>query len=284
MAGKGFWASGAVDPDRQSATRQAILAAAMSHIETTGLTVGIDDAVLDALLLEAGATRSELDDIWPTYHQMLDDVFLTVAEKARDDRADTETLLSTWQYLSSRTDDLLSPNGRRQVLVDVIRTAAEYNFGAVTATGAWRTYAGLSATILSFPEAESRQRTLDALRASEMSFVETMEMFYRNVLPTVGYRLKPHFGGDWQPFVVAAASVIEGLGLIRASVPSLVERPLEIPFNDVVEPWSLASLAFMGGVDAFVEPDPDYEPHEAIARLSGGVDVTPSSAEDPQAY
>jgi hypothetical protein len=284
VAGKGFWNSGAVVPDRQSAARHEVLAAALSHIDETGMTVGIDDDALDTLLQNAGVKRSEFERSWSTRQQFLDDVFFAMAEKAREDRTDTQTLLSTWQYLSSRTDDLQSPGGRRQVLVDVIRTSAEYNFGAVTATGAWRSYAGLSATILSFPDLESRQRTIDALRASEMSFVETMEMFYRNVLPTVGYRLKPHFGGDWQPFVVAAASVIEGLGLIRASVPALVERPLEIPVGDTVEPWSLASLSFMGIVDAFIEPDPDYEPDEAIARLSGGVDVTPSSNEDPLGY
>lgn len=260
------------------------MASVLQHIDETGLTLGVDEAVLDGLLEGTGVKRADFDRAWGTRQEFLDEVFLAMAEKAREDRADTQTLLTTWQYLSSRADDLLSPEGRRQVLVDVIRTAAEYNFGAVTATGAWRTYAGLSATILSFAATESRQRTVDALRASEMSFVETMEMFYRNVLPTVGYRLKPHFGGDWQPFVVAAASVIEGLGLIRASVPALVERPLDIPTGTRVEPWSLASLAFMGIVDAFIEPDPDYEPHEAISRLSGGVDVTPSSAEDPQGY
>jgi AcrR family transcriptional regulator len=284
VAGKGFWTSSAAVPDRQSAARQQILSAALAHIDETGLTLGIDDVVIESLLAEAGVKESELDKVWPTRQELLDDVFFAMAEKAREDRTDTQTLLSTWQYLSSRADDLLSAGGRRQVLVDVIRTSAEYNFGAVTATGAWRSYAGLSATILSFPDSPGRQRTLDALGASEMSFVETMEMFYRNVLPTVGYRLKPHFGGDWQPFVVAAASVIEGLGLIRASVPSLVERPLEIAGDGPVEAWSLASLAFMGIVDAFIEPDPDYEPYEAIARLSGGVDVTPSSAEDPQGY
>ncbi|KJC64199.1 hypothetical protein TZ00_11045 [Agreia bicolorata] len=271
-------------PDRLSKSRQDLLAIIQSHIELTGLTLGIDDAVLETMLKKAGVTKSELNRAWPSRQELLDDAFLAMAAKARDDRADTETLLSTWQYLSSRTGDLLSPSGRRQVLVDVIRTAAEYNFGAVTATGAWRSYAGLSATIMSFPETDSRQRTLDALLASEMSFVETMEMFYRNVIPTVGYRLKPHFGGDWQPFVVTAAAVIEGLGLIRASVPALVERPLDIPSGDTLEPWSLASLGFVGVVDAFIEPDPDYDPHEAIARLSGGVDVTPSPAEDSQAY
>jgi hypothetical protein len=284
VASRSMWASRSTAAEGQTEMRRSIIDVALEHIETTGLTIGIDEFVLDGLLRGAGLKRSDIDREWPTRQEFLDDVFLALAEKAREQRADSETLLSTWQYLSSRTDDLRSAEGRRQILVDVIRTAAEYNFDAVTATGAWRTYAGLSATVLSFPDTPARQRTIDALRASEMSFVETMETFYRNVLPTIGYRLKPHFGSDWQPFVVAAASVIEGLGLIRASVPTLVERRLDVPTRSGQQPWSLASLAFMGVVDSFIEPDERYEPDEAIARLSGGVDVTPSRAENPDAY
>lgn len=263
-------------------TRTRLLRGGVQYVETVGLSLGTTDALIDWLTSEAGITQKQFAQIWRTHEAFLTDLFCELANQAQIDRADTETLLTTWQYLSMRVDDLRSPEGRRRVMIDVIRTAAEYNFNVVTASSKWSTYAALSTTIMSWPEGESRTRVLDALRASELAFVETMESFYRNVLPTVGYRLKAEFSNDFQPFVVAAASVIEGLGIVRATVPALVEAHFEFPVDTGgTEPWSVAALAFVGVVDAFIEPDPSFAPEAAIARLSGGVDVTPPAETDP---
>lgn len=257
--------------------RTKLLQSGIRYVENVGFTVGIDDEIIEKLSTDAGVTAKQFGRVWPSSAEFLTDLFCELAYQARIDRADTETLLTTWQYLSMRVDDLRSDVGRRRVLIDVIRTAAEYNFDTVTSSSKWRSYAALSTTIMSWPESESRARVLDALRASEFSFVETMESFYRNVLPTVGYRLKPVFHDDFQPFVVAAAAVIEGLGIVRATVPALVEARFEFPVDEGVEDWSVASLAFIGVTDAFIEPDPDFVAEEAIARLSTGVDVTPQN-------
>lgn len=257
--------------------RSRVLRSATRHVETVGLSLGIDAAVIEKLSAEAGISARQFAKTWPSTDAFLTDLFCELANQAQIDRADTQTLLTTWQYLGTRVDDLRSVDGRRRVLIDLIRTVMEYNFDVVTASSKWRTYAALSTTILSWPEGDARTRVLDALRASELAFVETMESFYRNLLPTIGYRLKPVFRNDYQTFVVAAASVIEGLGVVRASVPALVESHFDIPAENGTETWSVAALAFMGVLDAFFELDPDFVADEAIARLSGGVDVTPSS-------
>lgn len=263
--------------------RTRVLRRATEHVESVGLTLGVDSAFIEKLAADAGITTAQFAHIWPSADAFLTDLLCELANQAQIDRADSETLLSTWQYLSMRVNDLHSLEGRRRVLIDVIRSAAEYNFEAVTASSKWRTYAGLSVTILSWPEGEGRTRVLDALRASEISFVETMESFYRNVLPTIGYRLKPAFKNDYQPFVVAAASVIEGLGIVRPTVPALVEAHFDLPAENGTEAWSVASLTFMGVVDAFIEPDPTFVPEQAISRLSTGIDVTPRSDSDADA-
>jgi hypothetical protein len=260
--------------------RTRVLHSATLHVESVGLSLGIDPALIERLSADAGVSAKQFAKTWPSTGAFLTDLFCELANQAQIDRADTETLLTTWQYLSVRVDDLRSVEGRRSVLIDIIRTAAEYNFDVVTASAKWRTYAALSTTIMSWPEGEERTRVLDALRASELAFVETMESFYRNVLPTIGYRLKSEFHNDYQAFVVAAASVIEGLGIVRATVPALVEAHFDIPAQGETETWSVASLAFIGVLDAFFELDPEFVPEEAIARVSGGVDVTPQSQSD----
>ena len=271
--------------------RTKVLVTGVKHVETAGLSLGASQAVIDRITADAGVSAKQFGQVWPSADAFMVDLFCELANQAQIDRADTETLLTTWQYLSMRTDDLHTPAGRRSVLIDIIRTAAEYNFEVVTASGKWRTYAALSTTILSWPDDAARTRMLDALQASELAFVETMENFYRNVLPTVGYRLKPMFHNDYQPFVVAAASVIEGLGIVRATVPALVEAHFSGGTADTglsetaeEEVWSVSALAFMGVVDAFIEPDPDFVAEEAISRLSSGVDVTPPAPDADPSY
>ncbi|WP_346057739.1 hypothetical protein [Leucobacter alluvii] len=270
-----------------------VLLSAVKHVETVGLSLGVSQELIDQICSDAGVSAKQFAQVWSSPDAFMADLFCELANQAQIDRADTETLLTTWQYLSMRTDDLHTLEGRRSVLNDIIRTAAEYNFEVITASSKWRTYAALSTTIVAWPEGPARTRVLDALQASELSFVETMENFYRNVLPTVGYRLKPMFHNDYQPFVVAAASVIEGLGIVRATVPALVEAHFDgssagadgnADEQAQEDSWSVSALAFMGVVDAFIEPDPHFVPTEAISRLSSGVDVTPPSPEADAAY
>ena len=273
-----------IQVDRED-VRAKVLRRATQYVESVGLSLGTTTALIEQLSADSGITPRQFAQVWSTPEAFLTDLFCELANQAQIDRADSETLLTTWQYLSMRTDDLRSLEGRRKVLVDIIRTAAEYNFDVVTASNKWRTYAALSTTIMSWPDGEARTRVLNALRASEFAFVETMESFYRNVLPTIGYRLKPEFNNDFQPFVVAAASVIEGLGIVRSTVPALVEAHFNLPVADGTEPWSVAALAFMGVVDAFIEPDPAFISDDAISRLNTGMDVTPQSrAESDGAY
>ncbi|MFD5599838.1 hypothetical protein ACFWHR_07240 [Leucobacter sp. NPDC058333] len=255
--------------------RTRVLLAGIKYVESTGLTLSISDAVIARLLADANVTPKQFGQVWQSGEEFLTDLFCELANQAQIDRADTMTLLTTWQYVTSRVDDLRTPEGRRDVLVDIIRTATEYNFSVVTASSKWRTYAALSTTIVAWPEGAARTRILDALRASELSFVETLENFYRNLLPTIGLRLKPGLNDDYQPFVVAAASVIEGLGIVRATVPTLVEARFEMPTFDRTDTWSVAAMSYMGVFDAFFEADPDFDPDEAIARLKSGIDVTP---------
>lgn len=262
--------------------RVRVLDRAIQYVETVGLTLSISSVLVEQIASDAGVSMKQFSQVWATPDQFLSDLFCELAHQAHVDRADSESLLTTWQYLSMRINDLRSVEGRRSLMVDVIRTVAEYNFDVVTASSKWRTYAALSTTIMSWPDGPNRAKVLDALRASELAFVETIESFYRNIMLTIGYRLKAEYNGDYGPLVVAAASVIEGLGIVRSTVPALVEAHFERPTANGTEVWSVAATAFIGVVDAFIEPDPDYQPEEAIARLSTGIDVSPQSQDDAE--
>lgn len=259
----------------QTPIRDRVMNSALKYVDTVGLSLGITAEFVQHLSADAGVSARQFAQVWPSTDHFLADLCCEVADQARIDRADTQTLVTTWQYLSTRSGELHTPEGRRRVLRDVIRTAAEYNFEVVTASNKWRTYAAISTTIMSWPDGTSRNRITESLRASQMSFIETMESFYRNVLPTIGYRLQPVLDNDYQAFVVATAAVIEGLGVVRSTVPALVESHFTQEQDGTDDDWSLAALSFLGMVDTFIEPDPQFVPSIAIGRLNGGYDVTP---------
>jgi AcrR family transcriptional regulator len=267
-----------------SEERARILSIATRHVGASGLDVGFEQSALEEIVREAQVSTRVATKIWPQHDDFLYDLFTEIAQQTRRDLTDTETLVATWDFLSSRRNDLRTPEGRRSIMLDVVRTAAEQNLEEVTMSTAWRSYASLALTIRSRPESRGRTAVLEALRNSELAFIDTMEMFYRNIMATVGYRLKEEFQNDYHPFVIATAAVVEGLGISRTTVPEVVDSHLSRGGEGERNSWSLVSLAFVGVIEAFIEFDPDYEPEEAISRLSGGVDVTPSPAENPQGY
>jgi hypothetical protein len=102
-----------------------------------------------------------------------------------------------------------------------------------------------------------------------------MEVFYRNIVPAVGYRLRPDLNDDWRPLVVAAAAIIEGLGIARSTIPDLVEGRYNVDNEGRPAEISLAAISYHAIISSFIVPDPNYDAEAAIARLSGGIDEIP---------
>ncbi|GAA2249626.1 TetR family transcriptional regulator [Herbiconiux moechotypicola] len=255
--------------------RSALLNAALEHVAADGLTAGFSHLELDELVREAGVSRNAVNRIWESKDDFYNELLGEVANQVSPGRADEESLIATWEYLGFRADELRTPEGRRRILVDVIGLAAEQNFESVTSSVQWRTYVALSSTANSYPDARLRERIIGALRASELAFLDQMEVFYRNIVPAVGYRLRPDLNDDYRPLVVAAAAIIEGLGIARTTIPDLVEARYDVDNEGRPAEVSLAGLSYHAIITAFIVPDPAYDAEAAIARLSGGIDEMP---------
>ncbi|GLK15577.1 TetR/AcrR family transcriptional regulator [Herbiconiux flava] len=254
--------------------RTALLQTAMGLVQTNGLTVGFEHLLMDDLIKEAGVPRSAVYKIWETKEAFFEDLLSEVANQVSPGRADEESLVATWEYLGFRADELRTPEGRRRIFLDVVSLAAEQNFEAVTSSVQWRTYVALASTALSYPSAV-RDRVIESLRNSELAFLDQMEVFYRNIVPAVGYRLRPDLNDDYRPLVVASSAVIEGLGISRAIIPDLVEARYNIENEGRSAEVSLAAISYHAITSSFIVPDPNYDAEAAIARLSGGIDEIP---------
>ena len=255
--------------------RTKLLDTALNLVQTNGLTVGFEHLLMDDLIKEAGVPRSSVYRIWESKEAFFEELLSEVANQVSPGRADEESLVATWEYLGFRADELRTPEGRRRILVDVTGIAAEQNFESVTSSVQWRTYVALSSTALSYPDNRVRERIIEALRSSELAFLDQMEVFYRNIIPAVGYRLRPDLNDDYRPLVVAAAAIIEGLGIARTTIPELVEGRYQVDNEGRPAEVSLAAIAYHAMIMAFIVPDPNYDAEAAIARMSYGIDEMP---------
>ncbi|MFB2555236.1 TetR/AcrR family transcriptional regulator [Herbiconiux liangxiaofengii] len=255
--------------------RTALIEAGLARVQENGLTVGFEHLSLDSLIKEAGVARSAVFRVWETKEAFFEDLLTEVANQVSPGRADEESLVATWEYLGFRADELRTPEGRRRILVDVTGLAAEQNFEAVTSSVQWRSYVALSSTALSYADVRVRERIIEVLRDSELAFLDQMEVFYRNIVPAVGYRLRPDLNDDWRPLVVAAAAIIEGLGIARTTIPDLVEARYQVDNEGRPAEISLAAISYHAMITTFIVPDPNYDAEAAIARLSGGIDEMP---------
>jgi hypothetical protein len=162
-------------------------------------------------------------------------------------------------------------------VLEATRQAVLQNFRAIFTSQEWHIYIALVVTAHSTRDLAARARIEDALADSEAQFLTTMADFYQLMGEALGFRLRnPEY--SFQHLAAAGAALVEGLALRQIlaetqrnsptsrkrqqrdiDLDGLISSPLPGPGMDG-EPadWSLAAIAFLGIIDAFVEPDPDF--------------------------
>lgn len=239
--------------------RRRMLDAAQRLVdEDGGLTVSLEHLTLDRVIKEAGASRTSVYRIWASKDDFNSDLLKDLAGPSWQGTAafDDATIRLARDTVAENLGELSSAEGRRRVLLETIRLAANQNFEAVISSAQWRTYVALSATVLSMPTAnENKDVILSALRESEQIFLESMAEFYEDMSIILGLKLKSNVP-SFETLAAAGAAVVEGLGLRHTLNEQLVNTRLKYA-ND--GDWHLASLAFLGIFDQLIEPVPDED-------------------------
>lgn len=248
--------------DRETAQR--MIEAALTHVHTHGLQVGIDQLGYEELIVSAGVTRSAVYRRWPSKEAFLAELLVTLAERQEyglhhfsDDAAPALAPI-----LGPDVSWAATPRGRRGALVRLARAGSQANYESTARSQEDRNNIALAALLRSSSD-ELRARALDLLRASESEYVERRSAFYRVFLAIVGYRLKPQV--TMRQFVTLGSALVQGLTLQAAASAEQFEDPvLGDPFGiGISEGWTTASLGFTALMLELLEPDPDFEPDQA---------------------
>ncbi|MCS5735621.1 TetR/AcrR family transcriptional regulator [Herbiconiux daphne] len=251
---------------RAAEVRRRVLDVALDRVEGIGLTIGFEHIVMDDLIREAGVPRSSTYRLWDSKEAFVSDLLIEIASETSTKLADEETLAISERILFDNVDRLLTEDGRKRVMFEVIRVALEHNYRAVIASVSWQSYVGLSATLLSHMESSAREDIEQALRTGSDEFIERMAEFHKWFSTILGYRIREEWNGDYRPYAVVISAVVEGLGLRHLGNPGLVDAayrgPATISSDDAE--WALPAIALVAILERFLEQDPEFD---AIANV-----------------
>lgn len=248
----------------RSIDRSAVLEACVERLNVEGVRLTPRAGIIDQVAARLSVRREVVTALWPSESALQADMLLALARDGLRRRADDDTLIATWHFLARESPRLRSALGRRSVLRDLIAFVAAHNFDRGTSSTSWRNYVACVASVAE--DDALSERLTSELRASEEDFLAQLSGFYENVISLIGFRLAPTLRGEPRAFAVALSAVVEGLGIARHSVPTVIETPLG---EDVDKPIAEVLLGVL--LAGLLEEDPDYDPDTAIDRLTHGL-------------
>ncbi|WP_291046494.1 hypothetical protein [Herbiconiux sp.] len=245
--------------------RASVVDAAVDELTRCGVVVGLPQGLLAKVASKLGVPPAALRPLWPSDERLEADVLIALAKQGLTAKADDDVLISAWNHVGRQTSRLADPDERRTVLDELIALLTVEAFTAWTGSIPWRNYVACTTA------ASSSEALAESLRAemaeAEEAFATRMGEFYRNMLPLIGFRLCPALRGDHRAFGVLLLAAMEGLGVVRHSLATIVGAS----YGEQSAPAPIASLAVDALVAALLEPDPDYDCEAAVSRLTEGL-------------
>ena len=268
--------------------RQRMLDAGRDLALDAGAALTIEHLRLEEVIQRARVPRSSVYRLWAYREEYIDDLLCYLAGEGSwfSDRPllAPETFSVVRQTVADNKQLLATPEGRRAILLEVVRLTTMRNYDALTESTTWRLHMALVATLGSTRSGEARKRIAAALEDAQKRSRETMVALLSYLMGVLGLRLRdPSYTLDHVQLagglliqslalrnVQVQAALGEGAegGLAAPSVPheakevrALLNSPVPGPgLGGELAEWTLVARAYLGVLDTFVELDPDFIP------------------------
>jgi len=278
-------------PERVPAeeVRQRMLDAGRGLALEAGAALTIEHLRLEEVIQRARVPRSSVYRLWAYREEYIDDLLCYLAGEGswfsgRPVLA-PETSSVLRRVLAENKQLLATMEGRRALMLEIVRLTTVRNYDALTESTTWRLHMALVATLGSTRSGEARKRIAAALEDAQKQSRESMVALLSYLMGALGLRLRdPAYtldhvqlaggllvqslalrnvqvqaalgeggAGDGQAAPDAPQEAKEVRALLNFPVPgpSLGGEPAE---------WTLAARAYLGVLDTFVELDPDFTP------------------------
>jgi AcrR family transcriptional regulator len=259
--------------------RAKMLQVAGDLVLDSGLDVGLEALSLEDLIQVARVPRSSVYRQWPYKDAFADDLLCHIAGPdgllGGQDVFDEETLDVVHRTITGNSHLLRTAHGRRALLREVVRLGAGQNFRAHLSPR-MRMRTALMAAVGSSKNLRARANIAAAIETASTRSRDNITELLEYVMRTLGLRMRDSTQTVAQ-LQAAGAALIQGLAMRHDVAHAAAEQrddardpggspPDQIASQPVPgagldgQPaeWTLAALAYLGIVDAFLEPDPDF--------------------------
>lgn len=251
-----------------------MLATAGDMAMEVGIGISLEDLSLEEVIRRARVPRSSVYRIWPYKGDFIDDLLCYLAGPDgwfhSSGAFDPLTYEVARKIMADHSDLLGTPQGRRGVLCEVVRQAVTRNFRAFQENRRWHAHVALSATVDSIVTDDVRANVAAALEDAEVQAGRVVADLIREIMARLGLRLRDP-AHTIEHLVTAGRVLVRGLATHynvavtasdthhRSGFRQIIGDPLPGPgINEQPAEWTLAAIAYLGLVDAFLEPDPDF--------------------------
>lgn len=250
-------------------TRDRMLTAALALLAERGVTVGLDGLLLEDVIRRADVSRTSAYRRWPTRDAFLADVLLEVARGVEDPTIGPRVVAEARAALRGSEMDPSSAQGRRDLLVELLRLMFRADLAGVVGSPRLTAYLVLRAAFAGVPDPDLRDALGRELRRAEQRTVARGAAVVAAALPTLGLRLvHPLTGPEGCRTVARAVSATTtGFAVAALADPDLVAATTPLaPFGTTrTADWSVPVLTLTGLVLNHLEPDPAGPPLDPAA-------------------
>jgi AcrR family transcriptional regulator len=268
--------------------RQRMLDAGRELAFDVGAALTIEHLRLEEVIQRARVPRSSVYRLWAYREEYIDDLLCYLAGEGSwfSERPvlAPETFSVVRRTVADNKQLLATPEGRRAILLEVVRLTTMRNYDALTESTTWRLHMALVATLGSTRSGEARKRIAAALEDAQKRSRETMVALLGYLMGVLGLRMRdPAYTLDHVQLagglliqslalrnVQVQAALGEGAegGQAAPNVPqeakevrALLNSPVPGPgLGGELAEWTLVARAYLGVLDTFVELDPDFIP------------------------
>lgn len=258
-----------------------MLDTAIALVHERGLSTGLEALAFDEVIRGAGVSRTSAYRRWPKRDLFYSEVLLELAAGAALPAPETSIAGPAAQVVLAHADRLSSPQGRRDLVVELLRVSIGIDFEVVSTSPAWRTYRLLLASYEGIADPSVREAVTAALAEAEKRALEARARVYAEFTALLGYRLvAPLTGPDGFEFMSRAAGATMTGVLSRGSLgDTAIQSPRQMRAfgTTAAAEWSPAVYMVTATVLSYIEPDPgiEWSPERiddlttAITRFSG---------------
>ncbi len=241
-------------------TEQRMLQAAIAMVNQAGLTVSLDHISFEDVIRDARVSRSTVYRRWPYKDLFFSDLLKELAGAATPAAISSEEAAapSIKRILLDHLDWLETAEGRRDLILEVMRQGALHDFETMHGSTEWRTYLALHATFLSVADDELRDDLRTALAQSERDFIGRIAASWERLSGLLGYRLRPELDATFETIASLASADLRGHVIMALASPDIAARRIRArPFGAAqTAEWSPPAIAIASIAQAFLEPDP----------------------------